>query len=107
MNGVLQVDLSLLQPQEVVVLIVAVGGLLPIILYYRWATRWVLIAYAFLLIGALATNIENLFWHDQINRIEHFVGNLGAGIAFAVAAYAYRASLTDEFDTDGGQGDDD
>lgn len=92
----LLLELSSLQPQEVVILIVATGGLIPILMYHRWATHWVLIAYGFLLIGAIATNIENLFWHDQINRIEHFVGNLGAGVAFAMVAYAYRVSLTED-----------
>lgn len=86
-------DPASVNPQELVVLIVAIGGLIPVYLYYQRSTRWLLGAYAFLLIGAFTTNVENVFWYDGFNLVEHSIGNLGAGIAFAAAAYAHRCRL--------------
>ncbi|WP_251329028.1 hypothetical protein [Haloplanus pelagicus] len=76
--------------QSLVVLIIAVVGLVPVGLYYRKIPPWFVVAYGFLFVAAFATNFENVFLPTAMNLIEHFVGNLGAGIAFAVAAYAYR-----------------
>lgn len=87
------VDLTLLDPQELVILLVAVGGLVPLAIYYRVLPRLIVLPYAFLVIGAVMTNAERLFFPDLLNAIEHSVGNLGAGIAFAVLAYAYRRRL--------------
>lgn len=83
-------SLTALQPQEIVVFLVALGGLFPLLLYFNNINNWFLIAYGFLLIGAITTNIENIILYDVFNFIEHSVGNLGAGIAFAIAAYMYR-----------------
>jgi len=76
--------------QAFVVLIVAVIALVPVILYYEQTSKWFVAAYGFLLVGAFTTNFENLFLPDILNFTEHLVGNMGAGIAFAVAAYMYR-----------------
>ncbi|AZH23892.1 hypothetical protein [Haloplanus aerogenes] len=76
--------------QSLVVLIVAVVGLIPVVLYYQKTPRWFVAAYGFLFVAAFATNFEDLFLPTALNLVEHFIGNLGAGIAFAVAAYAYR-----------------
>jgi hypothetical protein len=73
-----------------VVLIVAVIGVVPVVLYREKTANWFLYAYGFLLVAAFATNFENLLLPDLLNYTEHFVGNLGAGLAFAVAAYTYR-----------------
>lgn len=73
-----------------VVLIVAVIGLVPAVIYRKSTDKWFLIAYGFLVVAAFATNFENLFLPQVLNLTEHFVGNLGAGVAFAVAAYVYR-----------------
>lgn len=77
-------------PQAFVVLIVALIGLGPVVLYYSDTYRWFVFAYGFLLVAAFATNFENVFLPDLLNYTEHIVGNMGAGIAFAVAAYLYR-----------------
>lgn len=82
--------LGSLNPQELVVLIVALGGLVPVVLYLQETSPWFVIAYGFLVVGAITTNVENLLWHDLFNFIEHAVGNMGAGIAFAIAAYKQR-----------------
>ncbi len=81
------IDFAALNPQELIVLLVALAGLVPVLTYRRAIPRWVLAPYAFLLIGAVMTNVENLLWHDLLNYIEHSIGNLGAGLAMAVASY--------------------
>lgn len=90
----LLVDVTILNPQELVVLIVAVGGLVPLAMYYHKTSRWFVLAYGFLLVGAITTNVENLLWHDTFNFIEHAIGNMGAGIAFAIGAYVHRQKIT-------------
>jgi len=73
-----------------VILVVAVVGLVPVVLYRERTPNWFLVAYGFLFVAAFATNFENLLLGDLLNLTEHYVGNLGAGLAFAVAAYTYR-----------------
>lgn len=73
-----------------VILIMAVIGLGPVIYYFERTPIWFTAAYAFLFVAAFATNFEDLFLPDVLNLMEHYVGNLGAGVAFAVAAYTYR-----------------
>lgn len=87
------VTLTALSPQEVVVLAVALAGLVPVLIYARSVSRWLLAAYGFLLVGALMTNLENLLWPTTLNLIEHSVGNLGVGVAFAVLAYVHRRRI--------------
>lgn len=88
--------LTALNPQELVILLIAIAGLVPIIVAGRSVSTWLILAYGFLLLGAFATNLENLFWHDPINFLEHSVGNLGAGLAVAVFAWShYRGELAD------------
>lgn len=77
-------------PQAFVVLVVALIGLVPVALYFEKTSRWFILPYVFLFVAAFATNFENLLLPDLLNLTEHFVGNLGAGIAFALAAYMYR-----------------
>ncbi|MGM0606615.1 MAG: hypothetical protein ACQETB_13215 [Halobacteriota archaeon] len=77
-------------PQAFVVLIVAVIGLIPVALYRNRTPRLFLAPFVFLFVAAFATNFENAFLPDVLNFTEHLVGNMGAGIAFAVAAYVYR-----------------
>ncbi len=83
-------DLGSLNPQEVVVLTVAVAGLIPVLLYRSRLHALHEAAYGFLLLGAVATNVENLLWHDAVNLVEHGVGNMGAGLAVAALAVLHR-----------------
>jgi hypothetical protein len=86
-------------PQAFVVLIVAVVGTIPVALHYKRTPNWFLVPYGFLFVAAFATNFENVFLPDTLNFIEHLVGNMGAGIAFALAAYIYRQrSITTDND---------
>lgn len=87
------------EPAELVVLVVALVGLLPILTYYREETRWLTFAYGFLLIGAVATNLEAVVLPGVVNLGEHVLGVMGAGVAFAVAAYMHRR---DQIETDDG-----
>lgn len=75
---------------SLVILVVAVVGLVPVVLYRETTANWFLYAYGFLFVAAFATNFEDVLLPDLLNYTEHFVGNLGAGLAFAVAAYTYR-----------------
>lgn len=76
--------------QAMVVLAVALIGIVPVVLYREKTSRWFVYAYGCLLVAALATNLEYVFLPEVLNVTEHVVGNMGAGIAFAVAAYMYR-----------------
>lgn len=76
--------------QTFVVLMIAVIGVVPVVLYRHETPTMFLVPYAFLAVAAFATNVENLVLPDALNLVEHFVGNLGAGLSFAAAAYLYR-----------------
>ncbi|WP_380676265.1 hypothetical protein [Salinigranum sp. GCM10025319] len=93
-------DIAALNPPELVVLLVGLGGLIPVALYARDLPRWVIAAYGFLLFGAIATNVEHVLWYDAVNAVEHGVGNLGAGIAFALIAYRHGRRIRDTADDD-------
>lgn len=73
-----------------VILVVAAVGAVPVFLYRKQTANWFLLAYGFLFVAAFATNFEDLLLPNLLNLAEHYVGNLGAGLAFAVAAYTYR-----------------
>lgn len=79
-----------LDPQSSVILAVAIIGAVPVILYRDTTYRWFLYAYCCLFVAAFATNFEYIFLPTVLNVTEHVVGNLGAGVLFALAAYKYR-----------------
>lgn len=87
--------------QAFVVLVVAVIGLVPVVLYRHKTPRWFLVPYAFLFVAAFATNFENLLLPNALNFTEHLVGNMAAGLAFAAAAYVHRRRSILGDDTDG------
>ena len=91
------IDLTTLTPQELVVLLIAIGGFVPIIVYRARVSRWVVLPYVFLALGAVLTNVEHLIWHDMLNLLEHSIANLGAGVAVAMLGYlGHRGVLTVE-----------
>lgn len=92
-------DIFGMDPQSLVILIVAVVGLVPVVMYYEETPKWFVIAYGFLFFAAFATNFEDVILPEVLGFLEHFIGNLGAGIAFAVAAYLYRRDVI-EADSD-------
>lgn len=83
-------DIAGMDPQALVVLVVAVVAAVPVAVYYRKTSKWFVVAFACLFVAAVATNVENLLLPDLLNLTEHVVGNMGAGVAFAVAAYMLR-----------------
>lgn len=87
-----------------VILVVAVIGLVPVVLYRERTANWFLYAYGFLFVAAFATNFESLLLPDLLNYTEHYVGNLGAGLAFAVAAYVYRKREIEDAEETTGEG---
>jgi|GEM_PF-1062353 len=84
-----------LDPASSVILIIAVLGVVPVIKYYEKTYVWFVYAYACLFVAAFATNVEDLLLPEVLNLTEHFVGNLGAGLAFAAGAYFYRKEHID------------
>jgi hypothetical protein len=74
-------------------LTVALVGVIPVALRYSDEAKWFTVGYCCLVIGAIATNAEALFLGDLLNFVEHGVGLLGSGLAFAYAAYERRESL--------------
>jgi hypothetical protein len=83
------IDLAALDPPELVVLLVAIGGLIPVALYHRDLPKWLVVAYGFLLIGAVSTNAEHLLWAEALNIVEHGIGYLGAAVAVALGGYSH------------------
>lgn len=82
-------------PQDFVVLVVAIIGLIPVFVYYEKTPNLFVVPYACLFVAAVATNLEELFFPTLLNLVEHSVGNMGAGVTFAVAAYLYRERRID------------
>lgn len=87
--------------QTFVVLVIAVIGVVPVVLYRRETPTIFLVPYVFLAVAAFATNVENLVLPDLLNLAEHYVGNLGAGLSFAAAAYLYRRRTIVDDEADG------
>lgn len=85
--------ISASNPQELVVLAVALAGLIPVVFYRHRLQPLHLAVYIFLLVGAVATNVENVLWHDTANFVEHSVGNMGAGLAFLALAVLQRQRM--------------
>lgn len=81
--------------QSMVVLVVAILGVVPVALYARKIPLWFVLAYGFLFVAAFATNFEDLLLPNLLNWTEHVVGNMGAGVAFALASYTYRKQEID------------
>jgi len=92
------IEPTALNPPELVILLVGLVGFILVAIYYKTLSNWLVIAYGFLLISAIMTNIENLFWYEVFNFIEHSVGNIGAGVTFAVAAYVHRQRIRSSAD---------
>lgn len=86
---------SVLDPITVAMAIIGVFGIVPVAIQYRDRSKWFAVGYVFLVVAALATNLEDLFLGELLNGVEHGVGLMGAGIAFLVAAYIHRRQVID------------
>lgn len=89
-------ELSALEPGELVLVTIALVGLIPVALRYTDDAKWFTVGYCCLVVGAIATNLEALFLGDLLNLVEHGVGLMGSGIAFAYATYDRRQRLRDQ-----------
>lgn len=85
--------LSALDPIEIAALLVVLCGIVPLTVHYRRRSKWFVLAYGFIVVGAVATNLEALFLEEFFNIVEHGVGLMGAGVAFAAAAYVRRRNV--------------
>lgn len=86
-------DVAALNPPELVVLLIGIAGLVPLVVYRSGLEWWVVVPYTFLLTGAILTNVEHLILPTVLNFLEHSIGNLGAGVTMAIAAYVGRNRL--------------
>jgi hypothetical protein len=90
--------LGALDPDELVLIVIAVLGLLPVLNASR--SKLLLTAYLLLCVAIVATNLESLLLPDLLNGVEHAVGLLGSGLAFLAVGYAKRRALTADGDDD-------
>lgn len=88
--------LTALDTKELVLVLVALLGLIPVFMHYRDQSKWFALGYVFLLVGAFATNLEVVAFEPVFNAIEHGVGMMGAGIAFLLAAYLRRQAVVED-----------
>lgn len=80
-------ELTALDPKELVLILVALVGVVPVLLLRSSQSKWFMGGYLLLCAGALATNLEALALSDLLNVVEHGAGIAGAGVVFFVAAY--------------------
>jgi len=85
--------ISAFAPLEIVGLVVALVGLVPVLSQYKDETKWFTAGYVLLVVGMLATNIEALFLGGVLNFVEHGIGVGLAGIVFLIAAYVRRRDV--------------
>ncbi|MFB6149308.1 MAG: hypothetical protein ABEJ48_06550 [Halobacteriales archaeon] len=88
--------LAALDPHQAVLPIIALLGLVPVLLHYRNQSKWYVIAYGFLIVATLSTNLESLFLGTVLNYAEHLLGLMGSGIAFFAAGYLRWQHLQNE-----------
>lgn len=79
---------------ELVGLLVSLIGLVPVLTQHRKSTKWFTAGYGLLVVGMIATNVENVLLSVVLNFVEHGVGIGLAGVVLFVAAYKRRQTLT-------------
>lgn len=98
----MQTGLAALDPHKAVLPIIALIGLIPVLLYYRRSSRLFVVGYVLLILATVVTNVENLFLGTVLNYAEHYLGLMGSGLVFLLAAYVRRKQvLADDGDGDG------
>jgi hypothetical protein len=94
--------LSALDPKELILVVIALLGLLPVLKLNTDRSTLFTGGYLLLCVGALATNVEAFVLGDVLNSVEHVGGLLGSGVVFFAAAYRRRRRhLSDADGTDG------
>jgi lipoprotein signal peptidase len=95
--------LSAVDPLALSALIVALLGVVPLVVHYRRRSKWFVVAYGFIVVGAVSTNAEDFLLGGAFNFLEHGVGLMAASIAFALAAYHRRNDVLLAGDAAGGE----
>ncbi|NEU58455.1 hypothetical protein [Halorussus sp. MSC15.2] len=88
-----------LQPLEVVGLVVSLVGLIPVVLQYRAESKWFTWGYILLVVGMVATNLENIVLAGFLDIVEHVVGVGAAGVVFLAAACLRRKQVIEAEET--------
>ena len=88
-------EATALDPTELVLVLIAVVGLVPLLLLRASRSTLFTGGYLLLCAGALATNVEALLLGDLFNVVEH--GSIAAaGVVFLAAAYTRRQRILAE-----------
>lgn len=95
-------ELSVLDPKEVALVVVAVAGLVLVMRHYREQSKWFVAGYLLLVVGAVTTNLEAFALGVVFDFTEHAAGLLGSAAAFAGAAYLRRKNVVTAEGTGGG-----
>jgi len=90
------IELAALDPKELVLVVIALLGLVPVLLLNTERSKLFTAGYAMLVVGAIATNAEALVLGDVLNLVEHGGGLMGSGLLFAAAAYYRRRNIVAE-----------
>ena len=83
-------DIAALDAKELVLVLVALLGLIPVVTQLTEGARLFTLGYVLLFFGAAATNLEAVVLPDVFGLLEHAVGIGAAGVVFAYAAYRRR-----------------
>ncbi|MFB6157111.1 MAG: hypothetical protein ABEJ34_04650 [Haloferacaceae archaeon] len=86
-------ELAVLDPKEVVIVLLGIVGFVPIVWHYRDQSRWFVAGYGLLVVAALSTNLEAFLLGGVFDLLEHGAGVMGSGLAFAAAAYYRRRNV--------------
>ncbi|MDS0297150.1 hypothetical protein NDI76_00150 [Halogeometricum sp. S1BR25-6] len=79
-------ELTALDPKELVLILIALVGIVPVLLLRSSQSKWFMGGYLLLCAGALATNLEALALSGLFNVVEHGAGIAASGIVFFIAA---------------------
>lgn len=88
-------DLAALDAKELVLVLVALLGLIPVVTQRTEGARLFTLGYLLLFFGAVATNLEAIVLPDVLGLLEHVVGIGAAGVLFCYAAYRRRQLILD------------
>ena len=95
---------TLIDPLAISALVVGLVGAVPLLVHYRKRSKWFVVGYGFIVVGAVSTNAEDFIFGAAFNFLEHGVGLMAASLVFAFAAYHRRKTvlLADAADATGG-----
>ncbi|ESP88076.1 hypothetical protein [Candidatus Halobonum tyrrellensis] len=86
-------DLAALDAKELVLVVVALLGLIPVVTQRTERSGLFTLGYVLLFFGAVATNVEHVVLGGVFGFLEHAVGIGAAGAVFLLAAYRRRQRI--------------